>query len=239
MNILKKFTISATIVVGLIVLSKSPMLAQSLVTLLLSGIGNVNVVSTQQLSFDGPDEWENYASESGAQLGVENGVYRAYTPNAGYIWGLNDSVHSDVVLEVDLTPLSVHGDTAAGLMCRADASNNGDGYYFMVNPNGYFSVSVSDGDNIVPLVDWQPSPAVRPGLDRNTIRAICLGNMLAMYVNDQLVATVEDNRFASGHTGIAVAAGSASVDAAFDDLKIYTVSPDWIRELDGSLRESA
>jgi hypothetical protein len=239
MKYLKHLMTSASLLIGMVVLSTSVSFAQSLVTLGLPGIGSVDVLTTQQLAFDVVDEWEHYASGSGAQLGVENGVYRAYTPNPGYIWGLNASQHSDVVLEVDLTPLSVHGDTAAGIMCRADASNNGDGYYFMVNPNGYFSVSVSDGDQIVPLVDWQPSPAVRPGLDRNTIRAICLGNMLAMYLNDQLVATVEDNRFASGYTGIAVAAGSASADAAFDDLTIYTVSPQWSQELDEALRESA
>ncbi len=189
----------------------------------LPGIGTVNVESMSAVSFDTPQAWEDYASPSGAELHVENGVYRAYTPTTGYLWGLNDQEHTNVVAQVEVTPLTIYTDVGAGIVCRADESNNGDGYYFMINPNGYYSIQIGRGDGFIPLVDWQPSRAVRTGIDRNTIRAVCLDDQLSMYVNDQLVATTSDTTYQSGYAGLAVAAGNFSVDMTFDNVTLYSV----------------
>ena len=51
------------------------------------------------------DAWGVYLNPNGAELSVENGIYRAYTPNPGYLWGLNTQEHTDVVEEVEITPL--------------------------------------------------------------------------------------------------------------------------------------
>lgn len=189
----------------------------------LPGIGTLRVESVEEVSFDLREAWEAYQGPSGAELKVENGVYRAYTPNTGYLWGLNSEEHTNVVAEVDVTPLTIFQDIGAGIMCRADTSNNGDGYYFMINPGGYYSIQIGRGDGFTPLVDWQQSRAVHIGIDHNTIRAVCVDNLLAMYVNDELVASVEDATYSSGFAGLAVAAGSNSVDMAFDNVTLYSV----------------
>src|SRR5215467_1625091 len=67
-------------------------------SLSLPGIGVFTVSSTTQVNFNTPDAWEKYSSPSGVQLGVENGVYRAYTPNPGYVWGLNKQEQTDEVV---------------------------------------------------------------------------------------------------------------------------------------------
>ena len=72
-------------------------------------------------TFDAADAWEQYSSRLGVKLGGENGVYRAYTMNGGYIWGLNDDNHTDVILEVEATPLTIHYSNGFGIMCRATA----------------------------------------------------------------------------------------------------------------------
>lgn len=171
-------------------------------------------------TFDVADAWEHYSNPMGVELGVENGVYRAYTMNGGYVWGLNDETHADVILEVETTPLTIHYGNGFGIMCRASA--NGDGYYFMINGSGDFSIRKGEGDYVVPLIDWQPSDAIRREIDRNRIRAICISDTLAMVVNDQLIAEVTDATYRSGFAGLSVAAADNSdVDIAFDNLAIY------------------
>src|SRR5690606_18805315 len=100
----------------------------------------------------------------------------------------------------------------------------GDGYYFMINSNGYYAISTGTGNRIMPLVDGQPTDSIRSGVDENRIRAACIGNLLAQYINGYLAATVHDDCFTAGYTGLAVAAGEESAGMAFDDLTIYAVS---------------
>src|SRR5262245_60907034 len=106
--------------------------AADALTLVLPSLGRVEGSLLLLETFDSEQAWEQYSSPRGVELGVENGVYRAYTGNSGYVWGLNQLEHSDVILEVDVTPLTSHYENGFGVMCRADTSNNGDGYYFML-----------------------------------------------------------------------------------------------------------
>lgn len=207
----------------MLLLLVSGLSADPLFSLFLPGLGHFHVSDVTVEEFASHTAWEQYAM-SGAHFGIENGVYRAYTENPGVTWGLNAAAHSDVVIEVDVTPMSIFSDTAAAVVCRASGVNNGDGYYFMINSNGYYAISTGTGNRIMPLVDWQPTDSIRTGIDENRIRAACIGNQLAMYINDYLVATVQDDRFTAGYTGLAVAAGEESADMAFDDLTIYAVS---------------
>jgi hypothetical protein len=194
-------------------------------TLSLPDLGIVRAHLLLLETFDRQDAWEHYSSLNGVELGVENGVYRAYTMNEGYVWGLNDEQHSDVVLEVEVTPLSIHSaENGYGVMCRADTSNNGDGYYFMINGSGYYSIMMGQGEGMVALVDWQRSDAINQDIDRNSIRAVCMDNYLALYVNGQLLADTTDDTYNEGYAGLAVAASeNVDADAAFDNLALYEV----------------
>jgi hypothetical protein len=212
-----------TLTFGLWAVAATPMVARAVEFLLLPGIGTVTVSNMLVEAFDQMEAWESYNSASGAQLGVENGIYRIFSANPGYVWGLNSQEYADTVTEVQVTPLTSFQDIGLGVMCRADASNNGDGYYFMISANGYYSIRIGRGSDVAPLVDWSLSPAVKRGVDNNTIRAVCLGNQLAMYVNDQLVANIVDNTYSSGFTGLTAAASDNGVDVSFDNLKLYAI----------------
>jgi hypothetical protein len=198
--------------------------ADPFTTLLVPELGLMSVTSVYEEPFDRVDAWENYASSTGVALGVEQGVYRAYAPNPGYVWGLNAETHDDVVLEVDVTPMTIFGGNGAGVMCRADVSNNGNGYYFMITNDGYYSIRAGNDAGIAALVDWQRSDAIRTGIDTNTIRAVCVGDMLAMYVNDQFVAAVHDRTYTTGLAGMAISGGSTAADTVFDNMTLYGVS---------------
>ena len=216
------------LIVGILFISfaavfAAPAMADEVSFLLLPGIGTFSVNSTRVEAFDLPDAWETFSSPFGSEFTIENGIYRAYAASPGFVWGLNEQEHTNLVAEVEVTPLTPFSDIGAGVMCRADVSNNGDGYYFMINANGYVSIRIGQGDDVSPLVDWQASDAVHTGIDQNTIRAVCVGEQLAMYVNDELVAEVVDGTYSSGYAGMAVAAGGNGVDMSFDNMTLYAI----------------
>jgi hypothetical protein len=209
---------------GLFLFIIYPVSATADLTLVLPILGTVEADLLTSETFDLEDAWEQYSNPNGVELGIENGVYRAYTMNEGFVWALNEQQHGDVFLEVEVTPLTVHFGNAYGIMCRADVDNNGDGYYFMINANGYYSIRMGQGKDVLPLIDWTQSDIVHPEIDQNTIGAVCIDDKLAMYVNGELLGEVTDRSYESGFTGIAIAAApNSDIDVAFDNLMIYQV----------------
>ncbi|MCA9901116.1 MAG: hypothetical protein H6654_15785 [Ardenticatenaceae bacterium] len=175
-------------------------------------------------SFDDPNAWETYQSGS-VDFSVNDGVYRVQTGDEGYIWGLNDQQHEDVIIEVTSTQNSAHENNAYGVMCRADISNNGDGYYFLISGDGYYTISKGEGDNVNQLVEWTSSSTINTGQASNTIRAVCAGNYLALYVNDKFLAETTDSDYKSGFAGFAATAfEGGDTDVSFDNLTISTAS---------------
>jgi hypothetical protein len=75
------------------------------------------------------------------------------------------------------------------------------------------------GRKLTPLVDWASSDAINTGPDKNAIRAVCLGDYLAMYANGQFLAEVTDDTYAEGQVGLgASAATRLGVTVEFDNL---------------------
>ena len=175
-------------------------------------------------SFDEAAAWETYVSGEDA-FQVVDGEYRTQTGDGGYIWGLNEAEHDDVVIEVTSTQLSSFANNAYGVMCRADTSNNGDGYYFLISGDGYYSIAKGEGENVNALVEWTSSSAINEGQASNTIRAVCIDDYLALYVNGDFVVDTEDGDYSSGYAGFAAAAfDGGNTDISFDNLTISAAS---------------
>ena len=202
----------------------APVRAVDELTLSLTGNKQIHANLLTLETFSHQDDWEAYSSPKGVELGIENGVYRMSSISKGYVWGLNKEQHSDVVLEVDVTPMMPDTSNAFGVMCRADESDNGDGYYFMIKGDGYYSISKGEGKDIKPLVAWKASDAIHVGIDKNAVRAVCLGDSLALYVNDKLLIETHDDTYTSGYAGLAVAAAASGSDVAFDNLATYKIT---------------
>lgn len=172
--------------------------------------------------FYNADVWENYEDKE-VKLAVEEGVYLINTGPGGYIWGLNKMEHQDVVIEVEVTQRSTGEANGFGVMCRANTSNNGEGYYFLINGDGTYAIAKGEGDDINNLVDWDTSSAINKGQATNTIRAACLGDKLYLHVNDRFVAETQDSSYSSGYAGFAAGledGETGEVTVAFDHLKI-------------------
>ncbi|HRQ38808.1 MAG TPA: hypothetical protein PLD25_12950 [Chloroflexota bacterium] len=175
-------------------------------------------------TFSEADAWEVFVSDD-SDLQVSDGAYHIQTGPGGYIWGLNEAEHSNVEMEVTARQLSSHDNNAYGLMCRADTSNDGDGYYFLVSGDGFYSIRKGEGDDVVALIDWKESSAINEGQATNKIRAVCAGNYLGLWVNDKFVAETNDTAYTSGYAGLAAAAfDGGDADISFDDLTIKVAS---------------
>jgi hypothetical protein len=174
--------------------------------------------------FDDPKAWEVYNDDT-SDLQTADGAYRITTGDQGYIWGLNEQSHQDVVIDVDTSQLSAFEDNAYGVMCRADTSNNGDGYYFLISGDGMVSIRKGEGDDVSPLVDWESDSSVNEGASSNSLRAVCIGDYLALYVNGEFATSANDATYTSGYAGFAAAAADGGdIAVTFDNLIISEAS---------------
>ena len=101
----------------------------------------------------------------------------------------------------------------------ADPRNEGDGYLFLIQGGGQFAIMRARGRNLTPLVNWTGSDAIKQGMQTNTIRAVCAGNYLAMYVNGTFVGEATDDTYREGQIGLAAsAANRLGTTIQFDNL---------------------
>ncbi len=100
-------------------------------------------------------------------------------------------------------------------------ANQGDGYLFLIQGSGSFAIMRSHGRNLTPLVDWKASNAIHQGPDQNHLQAICAGNYLAFYANNQFLGDATDSTYTTGQVGLAASAATRlGTQIAFDNLTI-------------------
>ncbi|GJM42071.1 MAG: hypothetical protein DHS20C20_23530 [Ardenticatenaceae bacterium] len=164
---------------------------------------------------------EKLDMESGTAVQLTSDGYELSSNSAAYVWGFSEEKYEDVVLETAVRQLSSEQNNAYGLVCRANNADSRNGYHFLISGDGLISIRRVERGLSSPIVDWTPHNAVRQGGRANLLRAICAGEYLALYVNNQLVGEGEDGRFSSGHVGFS-ASGSedGSVQVTFSNLTI-------------------
>jgi hypothetical protein len=173
--------------------------------------------------FNDPLAWEAYADPAlGVDLRVEDSRYHIRATSGGLMWGLNAHMHTDVVISVQTEQLSDDVDNGYGVMCRVDPAADGDGYYFLISGNGYFSIRRGVGRVIEPLIAWTQSDAIQQARGRNRLRAVCVEDYLALYVNGTFVGKARDDLYLRGVTGlVAGMEGEGSAEITFDDVRLW------------------
>lgn len=170
--------------------------------------------------------WQNYVhSEQNVDFQTLDGVYRARAWDNAFMWAIQPPMHTDVVIDVEVSQLSDYRNNAYGVMCRAQPTDNGDGYYFLISGDGQYTIRRGAVDTIKALIPFTASNAIRQDRGINRIRAVCIGDYLGLYVNDTFVAETRDNYFHSGYAGLAAGVvEGGDVDVAFDDLTAWAAS---------------
>lgn len=188
--------------------------------------GDLLLDASFELADQSTDDWQEFSVDF-ATLAIVDGTYQARLMRVNYIWGLYQAeTYSNVIVEADALLLSSDDQALYGVRCRASVANPANGYYFMISGDGNYSIRYGAGNAIDPLVKWQASAAIRRGRQPNTLRAICDGNYLALYINGEFVAEVTDTRYRQGHVGIALAlppSGGDVAEVAYERLQVWSV----------------
>ena len=162
---------------------------------------------------------------SGTAVQLTDDGYELSSTSASYVWSFTEAEYEDVVLETAVRQLSNERNNAYGLVCRAATGENRNGYYFLISGDGFVSIRRVERGLSSPIVDWTPHNAVRQGTRSNQLRAICAGEYLALYVNNQLVAEGEDGRFDTGVVGFAASGSEAgAVQVTFEQFTVQAAT---------------
>ena len=170
--------------------------------------------------------------EAGASLSIEDGRYRLMQAGerTAYIWGQGGEEAANVIVEAVAAPQSDFANNLYGVMCRVNAE--GEGYAFLISNDGFGAIAFADKgagtqSSLSFIFDWVESDAINEGQAQNTVRAVCIDDYLALYINGEFVGDVEDTRFSDpGQVGLIaglfIESGDESGEAIieFDDLTV-------------------
>lgn len=168
---------------------------------------------------DNTTGWDRVANGNGI-MDYDGGGYRILVQQPDFnLWSTPEKDYRDVRVEVDVLRLSGPAENRAGLMCRYQ---NGDYYFFIISSDGYYAIGKYIGGQtlLLGLTAMQPSEFIH--LDAaNHLRADCIGDTLALYVNYNQVSAVQDTDFPSGDVGVLAGAFSQpGVDVLFDHFMV-------------------
>ncbi|MBZ0310360.1 MAG: hypothetical protein K8I82_30140, partial [Anaerolineae bacterium] len=149
--------------------------------------------------------------------------------SSSYIWGQGGDSVQQVDIEGEVQFISGSPDNFYGMMCRVDET--GAGYMFLISSDGYGAIARTDGRSLSFLVDWHEHESIKKEESTNKIRAVCIDDYLAFYVNGKFVADVkdEDHPLETGQIGLAAGILSekreeTSVTVTFDNLIVREAS---------------
>jgi len=178
-------------------------------------------------AFDTADAWEDFSSSTGT-MQVADGAYEIFNSRQNTIlWGQNASNYRNVAIQVDTRQLSTAADNGYGVLCRASTSPNDlDAYYFLISGQGYYTIFAIHNRAFVSLHEWTFADVINIGKDvENHIVAVCHDDYLSLYVNNTLLAEVNDDRMTGGAVGMGAIIYQADSDVrvAFDNLEIWSL----------------
>ena len=159
----------------------------------------------------------------GGRVGYWNGTYYVTSLGDGStMWGVANRGFDDVAIKVRSQQVSApsNDNNDYGVMCRA--SQDGEGYFFLISGDGYFAILSGDAsEEFDHLIDWTSSNVINQGNSANEIQATCDGDNLSLRVNGELLGSVKDSRYKSGDIALtATSYESTSTEIHFDDLEV-------------------
>ncbi len=126
--------------------------------------------------------------------------------------------------EADAESTEVVSESGEDADTEAELENlpNGDGYMFLIRGDGNYAIMRARGRNLTPLVNWTQSDLINQGPGRNELRAVCMGDYFALYINGEFAGDATDSTYESGQVGLAASAyNRLGVQIEFDNLVVH------------------
>jgi hypothetical protein len=116
-----------------------------------------------------------------------------------------------------------------GLMFRVedDGTRRPPGYYFLIKPNGTWSLLSKVGEEFTVLQEETPSPVLAQ--EQVTLGVWALGSRLRFYANGEYLGEVTDDTFVSGEWGLHARGATQNIRVAVDDLLLTVPTPTALR----------
>lgn len=193
--------------------------------------------------FDAEDEWEYYDPVEGYAR-VQDGAYQILnTDTESVVWGQNETEYTNVLIDVEVEQLSVEEDNGYGVMCRANPENDGIGYYFFISGDGFYRIMAFTDDGVDSLTEWVQTPLIAQGQARNRLSVLCYEDQLALFINNQLATSLQDDRLTSGVLGLFgnIYVDDTNLEVHFDNLRAWSVvpRPDFPADLEADLTQGS
>jgi serine/threonine protein kinase len=149
--------------------------------------------------------------------------------NNSLFWSTHPEKYADSKISVEARRIS--GDQGYyGLLCRVQDTD--DFYYFIVRPDGYFTIGRYQDASYYPLTPggWTYHDAIQTGDTSgnavNLLEVVCEGDQLSFSANGQLLGEATDSAFTSGKAGLAAAAlDDSGFQASFDNFTVFSPVP--------------
>jgi len=141
-------------------------------------------------------------------------------------------VFENGVIEVDARTISNFNSTKYAILFREKEKN----YYSLTFNGDFYCVERDYQDKISKLLPLTKSAYIKKDGSANRLKVACLGNTIEVYVNNQRLATITDDTFAAGKVALAVIGKDSSV--AFDNLKMYQFTQEYVQKAAPSLATS-
>ena len=145
------------------------------------------------------------------------------TANDSFVWWVYPTMDAvtDFSLSVQMQQTSGAVDGEGGLIYRVQKPNL---YYtFELNGLNQFAIFYHLGDGWHTLIDWSDSKAIREDAP-NLLTVIGTGSHFEYFVNQQNVASLDDNTLGSGMAGLLIGLSQAEDQGSweFDNFKLST-----------------
>lgn len=128
---------------------------------------------------------------------------------------------TDVRIQVEAKKIGGPDDNDFGVVCRYKDQNNF--YFFTISSDGYYGIGKYRENELIliGMEQMQTTDYIHQGANNNQLRADCIGNTLAFYINGNLVGEVQDSDFTSGDVGlIAGTFKTQGTDILFDNFSV-------------------
>jgi len=160
----------------------------------------------------------------------DDGRLRAtdYVPDSFLWWSTTkpDIDAGNVYTEVTGEIGECSGKDSYGIAVRVESEHRNSGYAFEISCDGAYRLRKLFSGSIQTLIEWTPSVHIRSGTgEMNRLGFLAEGTTLAVFVNGDLLAEVEDSAFFSGNYGLyANAVETPGLTVHFDDFELWYIS---------------
>lgn len=138
------------------------------------------------------------------QWDYTDGKYRwSAQANQAFVWWAIPEMDPIEQFTISLGAQQVRGPDSAeyGIIFRRTIDD--EYYLFEISELGVFSVYVFQNGEWEALIDWTETATIHPG-EQNQMAITALQSHFYFYINDELVAELEDDRLSSGQVGLLI-----------------------------------